>query len=136
MGVGFWAHEHARRFVSALLLMRLLCNPGALATNIAVHVHVYAGMPAAKRAASRELPPAQQVAAGHRGAGSMTRDMIILLSSLLPAAKLASSGELVPVDQVPLGTEVLVAPGESVPLDGLVVAGESAVDESLLTGGC
>lgn len=33
-----------------------------------------------------------------------------------------------------IGDRVLVKPGEKVPLDGLVVNGESAVDESMLTG--
>lgn len=51
-----------------------------------------------------------------------------------PAAKLAATGEAVPVGDVAPGTEVLVPPGESVPLDGTVLAGESAVEESLLTG--
>ena len=40
-----------------------------------------------------------------------------------------------PVEDVAVGTEVVVAPGESIPLDGLVVSGESAVDENMLTGG-
>jgi high-affinity K+ transport system ATPase subunit B len=40
----------------------------------------------------------------------------------------------VAVEGVLPGTEVLVPPGEAVPLDGTVVSGESAVDESLLTG--
>lgn len=52
----------------------------------------------------------------------------------LGAAKLAASGALVPVEEVAPGTEVIVAPGEAVPLDGEVLAGESAIDESLLTG--
>lgn len=51
-----------------------------------------------------------------------------------PAAKLAASGATVAVEEVPPGTEVLVAPGEAVPLDGCVLSGESAMDENLLTG--
>lgn len=39
------------------------------------------------------------------------------------------------MEAVAVGTEVLVAPGESVPLDGVVVTGDSAVDENMLTGG-
>jgi P-type E1-E2 ATPase len=35
---------------------------------------------------------------------------------------------------VPLGARVLVAPGQRVPADGVVVAGASAADESMLTG--
>src|SRR5205085_9939093 len=40
----------------------------------------------------------------------------------------------VPVERVRVGDLVLVRPGEQVPVDGVVVAGESAVDESMLTG--
>jgi len=40
----------------------------------------------------------------------------------------------VPVGEVPVGARVLVRPGERVPLDGSVVAGRSALDESPLTG--
>lgn len=35
---------------------------------------------------------------------------------------------------VPLGARVLVAPGQRVPADGVVAAGASAADESMLTG--
>ncbi|HEX8352837.1 MAG TPA: heavy metal translocating P-type ATPase [Pyrinomonadaceae bacterium] len=40
----------------------------------------------------------------------------------------------VPVDEVVVGDTVLVRPGEKVPVDGRVVEGESAVDESVVTG--
>ncbi len=40
----------------------------------------------------------------------------------------------VPVEQVRVGDLVLVRPGERVPVDGVVVEGHSAVDESMLTG--
>ena len=40
----------------------------------------------------------------------------------------------VPVEAVAAGDVVVVRPGERVPVDGEVVAGESAVDESMLTG--
>jgi copper-transporting P-type ATPase V len=40
----------------------------------------------------------------------------------------------VPVEQVVVGDLVRVRPGEKVPVDGEVVAGASAVDESMLTG--
>jgi len=40
----------------------------------------------------------------------------------------------VPADDVSVGETVLVRPGEKVPLDGTVVEGESAVDESPITG--
>ncbi len=40
----------------------------------------------------------------------------------------------VPVEQVRVGDLVVVRPGERVPVDGIVVEGHSAVDESMLTG--
>ncbi|HET9065372.1 MAG TPA: heavy metal translocating P-type ATPase [Gemmatimonadales bacterium] len=39
-----------------------------------------------------------------------------------------------PIEQVVAGDLVLVRPGERVPVDGLIVSGRSAVDESMLTG--
>ena len=40
----------------------------------------------------------------------------------------------VPVAELRIGDEVLLRPGDRVPVDGAVVEGESAVDESMLTG--
>jgi len=40
----------------------------------------------------------------------------------------------VPVDSVQPGDLIVVRPGEKIPVDGLVVEGASAVDESMLTG--
>jgi len=40
----------------------------------------------------------------------------------------------VPVDDVRVGDVVLVKPGETVPVDGVVIEGRSAIDESMLTG--
>jgi Cu+-exporting ATPase len=40
----------------------------------------------------------------------------------------------VPVEEVAVGDIVIVRPGEKIPVDGVVVAGRSAVDESMLTG--
>lgn len=44
-------------------------------------------------------------------------------------------GEIVaPIEQVKKGDIFIVRPGESVPVDGIVISGDSAVDESALTG--
>ncbi|XP_062021895.1 copper-transporting ATPase PAA2, chloroplastic [Rosa rugosa] len=40
----------------------------------------------------------------------------------------------VPTDDVRVGDSVLVLPGETIPVDGRVLAGRSVVDESMLTG--
>ncbi|HEX8118874.1 MAG TPA: copper-translocating P-type ATPase, partial [Pyrinomonadaceae bacterium] len=40
----------------------------------------------------------------------------------------------VPVEEVVVGDTVLVRPGEKVPVDGMIVEGESAIDESVVTG--
>jgi Cu+-exporting ATPase len=40
----------------------------------------------------------------------------------------------IPVEQVRVGDLVVVRPGERLPVDGVVISGHSAVDESMLTG--
>jgi len=40
----------------------------------------------------------------------------------------------IPLSYVKVGDVVIVHPGESIPVDGIVLEGESAVDESMLTG--
>lgn len=42
--------------------------------------------------------------------------------------------ETLPIGEVRLGDHIVVRPGERIPLDGRVVDGESAVDESAITG--
>ncbi len=46
----------------------------------------------------------------------------------------AGGEEVVPVVELCPGDLLLVRPGESVPADGVIIAGQSSVDESLLTG--
>ncbi len=42
--------------------------------------------------------------------------------------------EDVPVEEVEVGDLVLVRPGERIPVDGVIIGGNSSVDESMLTG--
>src|SRR3989440_4158862 len=52
------------------------------------------------------------------------------------ATIIGSDGEVrtVPVEQVQVGDLLLLRPGEKVPVDGVVTKGESAIDESMVTG--
>ncbi len=40
----------------------------------------------------------------------------------------------IPVEEVRVGDRIVVRPGQSIPVDGVIVEGQSAVDESALTG--
>ena len=63
------------------------------------------------------------------------RSAIAAVSAVAPeTAVLADGGREVPASEVAVGTLVAVKPGRRVPLDGVVTAGASAVDESALTG--
>jgi len=71
-------------------------------------------------------------------ARSKTSSAIKALLGLSPktARRINENGseEDVPLEQVQEGDRLRVRPGEKVPVDGLVAEGESAVDESMLTG--
>jgi Cd2+/Zn2+-exporting ATPase len=56
------------------------------------------------------------------------------LAPLRARVKRAGGEATVPVEAVGVGEIVLVAPGEKVPLDGTVLAGESAVNQAPITG--
>lgn len=58
-----------------------------------------------------------------------------LLTSIAPQkATLAESGSQVDVKDVPLNTVVIVKAGDAIPIDGIIVEGQSEVDEKMLTG--
>ena len=66
-----------------------------------------------------------------------TTDALQSLMQLAPkTATVVRSGaeQEVPIAQVRLGDEFVVRPGEHIPVDGVVLEGGSAVDESALTG--
>ncbi len=60
------------------------------------------------------------------------------IAKLMPsdAHKVLDDGSVVdvPIAELRIGDRVLVRPGEKVPADGVVIEGESSVDEALLTG--
>jgi len=71
-------------------------------------------------------------------ARSQTSAAIKSLLGLAPktARRIAPDGteEDVPLNQVHVGDQLRVRPGEKVPVDGVVIEGVSAIDESMLTG--
>ncbi len=58
------------------------------------------------------------------------------LARLVPApdTALASKGVQIPANQVQVGEWLRVLPGEKVPVDGVIVQGQTTIDESMLTG--
>ena len=66
-----------------------------------------------------------------------TTDALKSLMELAPkTATLLKEGEevVVPIEQVQIGDEFVVRPGENIPVDGFVLEGSGAVNESALTG--
>src|SRR5680860_1095589 len=66
-----------------------------------------------------------------------TRGSIQKLMELAPDEAIVRHGdreERLPVEQVTLGTHIIIKPGGRIALDGIVVEGASAVDESPITG--
>ena len=59
------------------------------------------------------------------------------LAGLQPKNARVVRGEIeeeIPVEQVAVGDIIAIRPGEQLPVDGVVIAGSSAVDESMITG--
>lgn len=71
-----------------------------------------------------------------RSKGKTTNAIRSLLDLSPKTAHVLRNGEefTVDVDEVEVGDTIIVRPGESVPVDGRVLSGESAVNEAALTG--
>jgi len=67
------------------------------------------------------------------GASRALEELVKIMPSV---AHLKKNGDVVDiaVDQIKVGDNVLIKPGEKVPVDGTVVEGTSSVNESMLTG--
>src|SRR6516165_10236370 len=67
------------------------------------------------------------------GTGQAIRELLGLQARTARVIRDGTEAE-VPVEQVVVGDEVVIRPGEKVPVDAVVVSGSSAVDESMVTG--
>jgi Cu+-exporting ATPase len=70
-------------------------------------------------------------------AKSNTSEAIKKLMGLAPkTARVIRKGKEIdmPIDEVILGDEIRVRPGEKIPVDGIILTGESSIDESMITG--
>jgi len=66
-----------------------------------------------------------------------TSEAIKKLMGLQPKTARVLKGKVeveVPIDEVEAGDIVVIRPGDKIPVDGIVIAGESSVNESMLTG--
>ena len=66
-----------------------------------------------------------------------TTDALKSLMKLMPKTAVILEGDIekiVSIDEVKVGDRFVVRPGDSIPVDGIVKEGESAVNESALTG--
>jgi Cu+-exporting ATPase len=66
--------------------------------------------------------------------GDAIRSLLALGAKTAHVRRPGGAEEDVPIDQLKVGDVVLVRPGETIAVDGLVLAGASSVDESMLTG--
>ncbi|HLR52674.1 MAG TPA: heavy metal translocating P-type ATPase [Candidatus Avamphibacillus sp.] len=68
--------------------------------------------------------------------GKTTMAISKLLNLQAKQARIIRDGEetMIPVEDVTVGDRLVVKPGEKIPVDGIVVRGRTAVDESMLTG--
>ena len=71
-----------------------------------------------------------------RAKGQTSAAIKKLMGLRAKTARVVRDGEEVdiPIEQVAVADMVIVRPGEKIPVDGVVVQGRSAVDESMLTG--
>ncbi len=71
-----------------------------------------------------------------RAKGSASSAIRALLELGAKEARIVVSGEerMIPVEEVKVGDQLRIRPGEKIPVDGRVLDGSSAVDESMLTG--
>lgn len=69
-----------------------------------------------------------------RGRASQSIKKLLELGAKTATLLVDGQERQVPIQQVQIGDVMLVRPGEKIPTDGIISAGESAIDESMATG--
>merc|ERR1719247_4076624 len=71
---------------------------------------------------------------GH--ARRLTHESLTALAKMWPseARLLAPEEKVIPLDLIQLGDQILISAGETLPCDGVLIAGDVQVDESILSG--
>ena len=74
------------------------------------------------------------VEAKARGRASQAIKKLLTLEAKTAIILVNGKEKQVRIDEVKIGDVMIVKPGEKIPTDGVVVKGESAVDESMVSG--
>ena len=71
-----------------------------------------------------------------RAKGKTSQAIQKLLGLQAKTARILKDGveQEIPIEEVVAGDIILVKPGEKIPVDGAIISGESAIDESMITG--
>ncbi|ASN03606.1 heavy metal translocating P-type ATPase [Virgibacillus necropolis] len=71
-----------------------------------------------------------------RAKSQTTNALSSLLNLQAKEARIIKNGEeiMIPIEEVVVGDQLVVKPGEKIPVDGMVVKGKTSVDESMITG--
>ncbi len=77
-----------------------------------------------------------EMRARHRmgNAGNNLLSLLPNVACRLEAGKEGDTEEVIPVESIQTGDRLLIRPGQPIPADGIIIRGESAVDEAALTG--
>jgi Cu+-exporting ATPase len=129
---GAWAaitHKHANMdtLIAMGTLAALLTGPASFLMPVANYAGV-AAMIMAFHLTGRYIEESAK--------GRASQAIRKLLELGAKTARIERDGEEfeVPIDEVQVGDLMVVRPGEKIPTDGMIIFGESAVDESMATG--
>jgi Cu+-exporting ATPase len=134
---GFFAGATPRGSMIGMSGMSDAAHTGAAAASDAAHAAAQASAPVYFEAASVIIALillGRLLEARAKGkTGDAIRRLVRLQAKTARVVREGSEVD-VPVEEVVVGDRVVVRPGEKIAVDGVVVEGESAVDEAMLTG--